>query len=70
MRNYRVAVGVPTGVTEVGEACRRRGGTPDGSNRGIYPGGTYGGCHRAGLPVDGTTGRMIADIGGGTTDVR
>ena len=69
MRNYRVAVGVPTGVTEVEkraveEVVRQMGATE------IYileeP---MAAAIGAGLPVDGTTGCMIADIGGGTTDV-
>ena len=69
MRNYRVAVGVPTGVTEVEkraveEVVRQMGATE------VYileepMAATIG----AGLPIDGTTGCMIADIGGGTTDV-
>ena len=69
MRNYRVAVGVPTGVTEVEkraleEVVRLMGATD------VYileeP---MAAAIGAGLPVDGTTGCMIADIGGGTTDV-
>lgn len=69
MRNYRVAVGVPTGVTEVEkraveEVVRRMGASE------VYileeP---MAAAIGAGLPVDGTTGCMIADIGGGTTDV-
>ena len=69
MRNYRVAVGVPTGVTEVEkraveEVVRQMGATE------VYileeP---MAAAIGAGLPVDGTTGCMIADIGGGTTDV-
>ena len=62
MRNYRVAVGVPTGVTEVE---KRQMGASE-----VYileeP---MAAAIGAGLPVDGTTGCMIADIGGGTTDV-
>lgn len=69
IRNYRVAVGVPTGVTEVEkraveEVVRQMGATE------VYileeP---MAAAIGAGLPVDGTTGCMIADIGGGTTDV-
>ena len=69
MRNYRVAVGVPTGVTEVEkraveEVVRQMGATE------VYileeP---MAAAIGAGLPIDGTTGCMIADIGGGTTDV-
>ena len=69
MRNYRVAVGVPTGVTEVEkraveEVVRQMVATE------VYileeP---MAAAIGAGLPIDGTTGCMIADIGGGTTDV-
>ena len=69
MRNYRVAVGVPTGVTEVEkraveEVVRQMGATE------VYileeP---MAAAIGSGLPIDGTTGCMIADIGGGTTDV-
>ena len=69
MRNYRVAVGVPTGVTEVEkraveEVVRQMGATE------VYileeP---MAAAIGAGLPIDGPTGCMIADIGGGTTDV-
>ena len=69
MRNYRVAVGVPTGVTvvekrAVEEVVRQMGATE------VYileeP---MAAAIGAGLPIDGTTGCMIADIGGGTTDV-
>lgn len=69
MRNYRVAVGVPTGVTEVEkraveEVVRQMGATE------VYileeP---MAAAIGADLPIDGTTGCMIADIGGGTTDV-
>ena len=69
IRNFRVVVGVPSGVTEVEkraveEIVRQMGATE------VYileeP---MAAAIGAGMPVDGTTGCMIADIGGGTTDI-
>ena len=69
IRNFRVVVGVPSGVTEVEkraveEIVRQMGATE------VYileeP---MAAAIGAGMPVDGTNGCMIADIGGGTTDV-
>lgn len=69
IRNFRVVVGVPSGVTEVEkravEEIVRQMGAMD-----VYileeP---MAAAIGAGMPVDGTNGCMIADIGGGTTDV-
>ena len=69
IKNFRVVVGVPSGVTEVEkravvEIVKRMGGTD------VYimeeP---MAAAIGAGLAVDDSTGCMIADIGGGTTDI-
>lgn len=69
VKNFRVVVGVPSGVTEVEkraveEIVKRMGGTD------VYimeeP---MAAAIGAGLAVDDSTGCMIADIGGGTSDI-
>lgn len=69
VKNYRVVVGVPSGVTEVEkraveEVVRQMGATE------VYileeP---MAAAIGAGLDVDSSTACMIADIGGGTTDI-
>ena len=67
----RVVVCVPSGVTEVEKRAVMEATIAGGArNREAYlieeP---MAAAIGAGLPVDGTTGCMIADIGGGTTDV-
>mgnify|MGYP002588972564 FL=1 len=69
MRNYRVAVGVPTGVTEVEKRAVEEVVRQMGATEGYILEEPMAAAIGAGLPVDGTTGCMIADIGGGTTDV-
>lgn len=69
IRNFRVVVGVPSGVTEVEkraveEIVRRMGATEV-----FILEEPMAAAIGAGMPVDGTNGCMIADIGGGTTDV-
>ena len=69
IRNFRVVVGVPSGVTEVEKRA------VDQVVRGMGASDVYileepmAAAIGAGMPVDGTTGCMIADIGGGTTDI-
>ena len=69
IRNFRVVVGVPSGVTEVEKRA------VDQVVRGMGASDVYilqepmAAAFGAGMPVDGTTGCMIADIGGGTTDI-
>ena len=69
IRNFRVVVGVPSGVTEVEKRA------VDQVVRGMGASEVYileepmAAAIGADLPVDGTTGCMIADIGGGTTDI-
>ena len=69
MRNYRVAVGVPTGVTEVEKRAVEEVVRQMGASEVYILEEPMAAAIGAGLPVDGTTGCMIADIGGGTTDV-
>lgn len=69
MRNYRVAVGVPTGVTEVEKRAVEEVVRQMGASEVYILEEPMAVAIGAGLPVDGTTGCMIADIGGGTTDV-
>lgn len=69
MRNYRVAVGVPTGVTEVEKRAVEEVVRQMGASEVYILEEPMAAAMGAGLPVDGTTGCMIADIGGGTTDV-
>ena len=69
MRNYRVAVGVPTGVTEVEKKAVEEVVRQMGASEVYILEEPMAAAIGAGLPVDGTTGCMIADIGGGTTDV-
>ena len=68
MRNYRVAVGVPTGVTEVEKRAVEEVVRQMGASEVYILEEPMAAAIGAGLPVDGTTGCMIADIGGGTTD--
>ena len=69
IRNFRVVVGVPSGVTEVEKRA------VDQVVRGMGASEVYileepmAAAIGAGMPVDGTTGCMIADIGGGTSDI-
>ena len=69
MRNYRVAVGVPTGVTEVEKRAVEEVVRQMGASEVYILEEPMAAAIGAGLPVDETTGCMIADIGGGTTDV-
>ena len=69
IRNYRVAVGVPTGVTEVEKRAEEEELRQMGASEVYILEEPMAAAIGAGLPVDGTTGCMIADIGGGTTDV-
>ena len=69
MRNYRVAVGVPTGVTEVEKRAVEEVVRQMGASEVYILEEPMAAAIGAGLSVDGTTGCMIADIGGGTTDV-
>lgn len=69
IRNFRVAVGVPTGVTEVERRAVEEVVRGMGATEVYILEEPMAAAIGAGMPVDGTTGCMIADIGGGTTDV-
>lgn len=66
---FRVAVGVPSGVTEVEKRAVEEVVRNMGATEVFILEEPMAAAIGAGLPVDGTTGCMIADIGGGTTDI-
>lgn len=69
IRNFRVVVGVPSGVTEVEKRAVEEIVRQMGATDVFILEEPMAAAIGAGMPVDGTTGCMIADIGGGTTDV-
>lgn len=69
IRNFRVVVGVPSGVTEVEKRAVEEIGRQMGATEVFILEEPMAAAIGAGMPVDGTNGCMIADIGGGTTDV-
>lgn len=69
IRNFRVVVGVPSGVTEVEKRAVEEIVRQMGASEVFVLEEPMAAAIGAGMPVDGTTGCMIADIGGGTTDV-
>lgn len=69
IRNFRCVVGVPSGVTEVEKRAVEEVTRGMGASEVYILEEPMAAAIGAGLPVDGTTGYMIADIGGGTTDV-
>lgn len=69
MKNFRVAVGVPTGVTEVERRAVEEVVRSMGATEVYILEEPFAAALGAGMPVDGTVGCMIADIGGGTTDI-
>lgn len=69
IRNFRAAVGVPTGVTEVEKRAVEEVVRSMGATEVYILEEPMAAAIGSGLPVDGTVGCMIADIGGGTTDV-
>lgn len=69
IRNFRVVVGVPSGVTEVEKRAVEEIVRQMGATEGFILEEPMAAAIGAGMPVDGTNGCMIADIGGGTTDV-
>lgn len=66
---FRVAVGVPSGVTEVEKRAVEEVVRSMGATEVYVLEEPMAAAIGAGLPVDGTDGCMIADIGGGTTDI-
>lgn len=69
IRNFRVVVGVPSGVTEVEKRAVEEIVRHMGATEVFILEEPMAAAISAGMPVDGTNGCMIADIGGGTTDV-
>ena len=69
IRNFRVVVGVPSGVTEVEKRAVEEIVSQMGATEVFILEEPMAAAIGAGMPVDGTNGCMIADIGGGTTDV-
>ena len=69
IRNFRCVVGVPSGVTEVEKRAVEEVTRGMGATEVYILEEPMAAAIGAGMPVDGTTGCMIADIGGGTTDI-
>ena len=69
IRNFRVVVGVPSGVTEVEKRAVEEIVRQMGATEVFILEEPMAAAIGAGMPVDGTNGCMIADIGGGATDV-
>ena len=69
IRNFRVVVGVPSGVTEVEKRAVEEIVRQMGATEVFILEEPMAAAIGAGMPVDGTTGCMIADIGGGTSDI-
>lgn len=69
IRNFRVVVGVPSGVTEVEKRAVEEIVRQMGATEVFILEEPMAAAIGAGMPVDGTNGCMIADIGGGSTDV-
>ncbi|MEG0924207.1 MAG: rod shape-determining protein [Anaerovoracaceae bacterium] len=68
-KNFRVVVGVPSGVTEVEKRAVEEVVRQMGASEVYILEEPMAAAIGAGLDVDGSTGCMIADIGGGTTDI-
>ena len=69
IRNFRVVVGVPSGVTEVEKRAVEQVVRSMGASEVFILEEQMAAAIGAGMDVDGTTGCMIADIGGGTADI-
>ena len=69
IRNFRVVVGVPSGVTEVEKRAVEQVVRSMGASEVFILEEPMATAIGAGMDVDGTTGCMIADIGGGTADI-
>lgn len=68
-KNFRVVVGVPSGVTEVEKRAVEEVVRQMGASEVYILDEPMAAAIGAGENVDGSTGCMIADIGGGTTDI-
>ena len=69
IRNFRVVVGVPSGVTEVEKRAVEQVVRSMGASEVFILEEPMAAAIGAGMDGDGTTGCMIADIGGGTADI-
>lgn len=69
IRNFRVVVGVPSGVTEVEKRAVEEVTRGMGASEVFILEEPMAAAIGAGMEVDGTKGCMIADIGGGTSDI-
>jgi len=69
VKNFRVVVGVPSGVTEVEKRAVEETVRNMGASEVYILEEPMAGAIGAGLDVDSSTACMIADIGGGTTDI-
>lgn len=69
MKNFRVAVGVPSGVTEVEKRAVEQTVRNMGATEVYILEEPMAAAIGAGMDVDSSTACMIADIGGGTTDI-
>lgn len=69
IRNFRVVVGVPSGVTEVEKRAVEEVTRSMGASEVFILEEPMAAAIGAGMAVDGTKGCMIADIGGGTSDI-
>lgn len=69
IRNFRCVVGVPSGVTEVEKRAVSEVVRGLGATEVFILDEPMAAAIGAGMDVDGTTGCMIADIGGGTLDI-
>lgn len=69
IRNFRVVVGVPSGVTEVEKRAVSEVVRQLGASEVFILEEPMAAAIGANMDVDGTTGCMIADIGGGTADI-
>lgn len=69
IKNFRVVVGVPSGVTEVEKRAVEEVVRQMGASEVYILEEPMAAAIGAGLDVDSSTASMIADIGGGTTDI-
>ena len=69
MRNYRVAVGVPTGVTEVEKRAVEEVVRSMGATEVYILEEPMAAAIGAGIDISKPDGAMVIDIGGGTTDI-
>ncbi|MCQ2547701.1 MAG: rod shape-determining protein [Clostridia bacterium] len=67
--NFKVAIGVPSGVTEVEKRAVEETVREMGAEEVFILEEPFAAAIGAGLPIDSDEGCMIVDIGGGTTDI-